>query len=112
MKLIFPHTEVALSEQQKEYIERKIAHLKKLAGRYWSEASLVEVELRDHTSDSTSKVIETAVKMPLPGSTLFAKVQDMTVEAAIDKIESKLEQQIATYKGKHERKRRSLKDVL
>lgn len=95
------HKEIHLNEFQSDYIQKKVARLKKLAGKFWSEASFVNVEIKKNSVADNNKLIHCALKMPLPGETLYASVDERTVEACIDLAEDKIAQQIDKYKGKH-----------
>lgn len=95
------HKEMRVSEQQQEYVERKVGRLKKLAGRFWNPAAFVHVELKENSVADRDRSVHCAIKMPLPGETLYATTDAKTVEACIDLVENKLVQQLDKYKGKH-----------
>ena len=104
MEVKVTKSQVNISERQHRYIEKKVMRLKKIAGRFWNPATKVAIEFKDNSGGAMQEEIGGSMKMPLPGSTLYANSKGKTVESAIDVLEEKMIQQIDKYKGKREKR--------
>lgn len=98
---------VALSEEQKTYINRKVEHFERLSSRVADESVSARVEFRKAALKTTTSRIECIVNMTLPGKNLLhAEACGKTVEEAFDLVVSKLRRQIEKSKTVRLRRRR------
>lgn len=95
---------VSLGDNQKEYIESKIANLQKYEERVSDEATRVRVDVEMTKVRSGDNKIKTQITMFLPNSVIRSEVHGMTVEETVDLSVEKLKKQIERYKTKKHRR--------
>lgn len=93
-----------ISDDQKDYIEKKINHLKHLGERVDDESTKVRVDIESNNIKTTNRNISLQVTMHLPHSLVRAEVLAVTVEEAIDLAVEKMEKQLERYKTKINRR--------
>ena len=93
------HKRIHLSEYQQEYIQKKVEYLKKVARRGEDESSKAYIDIEYVHHKDPAEVICIKMRLVTPGKTFHGEECGTTVEETIDKIESKVRNQID-----HERK--------
>jgi putative sigma-54 modulation protein len=83
-----------------EFIQKKLDKLDTFFDRILSGEVYLKLDKGEHSGEN--KVVE--VKIALPGTTIFAKEQGESFEAAIDEVVESLKQQIKKYKDKTQAK--------
>ncbi len=83
-----------------EFIQKKLDKLDTFFDRIQSGEVYLRLDKGDHSNKN--KVVE--VKIALPGTTIFAKDQAESFEAATDEVVESLKQQIKKYKDKAQTK--------
>ncbi len=85
---------INLSDYQQEYITRKIEYIKKIAKRGDDESSRAYVNIDYVQHKNPSENIGIKIKIVTPGNSFHAEDFGVTIEEVIDKLESKLTNQI------------------
>ncbi len=93
-----------LTEDQKEYIQHKIDHLKHLGERVDDESTKVRVDVESNKIKTTNKNVSLQVTMYLPHAVIRAEMFSTTVEEGIDLAVEKLEKQLERYKNRKNRR--------
>ncbi len=83
-----------------EFIQKKLDKLDTFFDRILDGEVYLRLDKGEHSKDN--KIVE--VKINLPGTTLFAKEQNETFEAATDEVAESLKQQIKKYKERLQEK--------
>lgn len=100
MKLNYVQKHLQLSQEQRDYIEEKLSHLKKFR-KVEDEATIIQVNVEFFDSKISDKKIELVVNMNLPHATVRAEINASTVEEGIDLAYDKLKIQLEKYKERH-----------
>lgn len=95
---------VSLTDEDKEYITKKILHLEKFAHELLEESTSVRVDVRANKVKTSDKNVSVQVTLFVHPSILRAEDFGVTSNEAIDLVEGKLRKQIERYKGKHHRR--------
>jgi len=98
MKVNFIQKNISLNDDQKDYIEKKINNLTKLAKRIDDESSQTTIEV-EKLSSSPHR-ISLIVNVKVPAHLFRAEIEAKKIEEAIDICEEKLRSQIEKYKAK------------
>lgn len=91
---------MSLSDDQKEYIEKKVSKIIHYSGRAADESTRATVDMENEKIQDKQNHIRCVVNIFVPGATLHAENYAPTIEAAIDGCEPKLKHQIDKYKAK------------
>jgi len=106
MKIKYFVQNIKISEQVKEFIEKKISKLE----RYFENIRLAEVDLSYNSSHSKNEVIRLEINhLHIPKKIFRAVVRAKNVQEAVNKIEPKLKRQLSTLKGSFHKKIRDLR---
>ena len=105
MKIKYFVQNIKISEQVKEFIEKKISKLE----RYFENIRLAEVDLSYNSSHSKNEVIRLEINLHIPKKIFRAVVRAKNVQEAVNKIEPKLKRQLLTLKGGFHKKIRDLR---
>jgi len=100
MQINFIQKHIHLSEEQKNYIQEKLEHLKRFR-RVEDESTLIRVDVENFDNKASGQDIALTVNMVLPHHTVRAEVEANTVEEAIDLAHDKLKVQLEKYKEMH-----------
>ena len=104
MQVTIINKHLHLSEEQQQYIQEKIEHLKHLGERVDDESTQVRVDVESNSLKTSNKNISMQVTMFVPHAVVRAEVTATTVEEAIDLTVDKLKKQLERYKGKKNRR--------
>lgn len=104
MNIQFLKSHFNLTDEQKDYITKKIEHLEKFADRINDESAEVHVNAKENKLKTTNHNITIEITMIVPHALIRAEVNGQTVEEAVDLCEAKLRKQIERYKGKLHRR--------
>lgn len=85
---------LTLTDHQKEYIERKIEYLKKIAHRGHDQSAKATVEVEHVEHKDPSETIGMKINIIAPGKRFHADGFGSSVEETIDVLEDKLKHQI------------------
>jgi ribosomal subunit interface protein len=104
---------LALGEDVKKYIDKKIGHLSYLVPRAARKSMRIEVKIREANNKDGNKYVCEAI-IHLPNAQVIAKESTINMFAAVDIVEAKLKNQLHAYKEEHiahlsERRRTVLK---
>lgn len=91
---------LSLSEEQKDYIEKKAEKLLHYSKRADDESSRITVDVNSEGVKDKKSRIHCIVNVFIPQSTLHAESYGQTPQAAMDQCEEKLKVQVEKYKGK------------
>lgn len=104
MQLQLFSEEVSLTEEQKEYVRKKITLLEKYAHELFDASTCVRIDVRSNKVKSSNHHFSVQVTVFVHPSILRAEESGITVEEAIDLVEEKLKRQIERYKQKQHRR--------
>lgn len=104
MNIQFLKSHFNFTDEQKDYISKKIEHLAKFADRVSDESTEVHVNVKENKLKTTDNNVTVEITMFVPHAIIRAEVNGVTVEEAIDLCEEKLRKQIERYKGKLHRR--------
>ncbi len=104
MQVTIINKHLHLNDEQRQYIEEKIGHLKHYGERIDDESTQVRVDVEMNNVKTTNKNISLQVTMFVPHAVLRAEMLGVTVEEAIDLAVEKLKKQLERYKGKKNRR--------
>lgn len=104
MQIILRTPNLHLTDREKEYVEKKINHLQKLADRVGDEASKMHIDVMNSDIKTSDKKMKIQGTLHVPYAYLRAEVQGTTVEEATDFFVEKMERQIGRYKAKLHRR--------
>lgn len=107
MQINIVNKHLHLSDEQKDYIEKKVNHLKHLGERVDDESTTVRVDVESNNDKTTNRNISLQITMNLPHSLIRAEIIAVTVEEAIDLAIEKMEKQLERYKAKIHRRDQS-----
>lgn len=107
MQISIVHRHINLSDEQREYIEEKIIHLRHLGQRVDDESTQVHVDIESNNIKTSNKNISLQVTMLVPHAVVRAEVLGVTVEEAIDLAVEKLKKQLERYKARQNRRDQS-----
>lgn len=85
---------INLSDYQQEYITKKIEYIKKIAKRGDDESSKAHIDIDYVQHKNPSDNISIKIQIITPGNTFYAEDFGSNVEEVIDKLESKIRNQI------------------
>ncbi|MBI5414610.1 ribosome-associated translation inhibitor RaiA [Candidatus Peregrinibacteria bacterium] len=91
---------LSLTENQKEYLQKKAEKILHFSRRAGDESSRIQVDVNEEKTEDKTKHMHCIVNVFVPKSTLHAESFAQTVEAAIDVCEEKLKHQMEKYKEK------------
>jgi putative sigma-54 modulation protein len=91
---------MALSDDIKKYITKKLGKLDKYMPRHARRTVRLEVKLRE-TNNRLGNKYECEVILHLPSAQLQAKEATLNMFAAVDIVEAKLKNQLVKYKQAH-----------
>lgn len=95
---------IELSDDQKEYVRKKMMHLEKFAEELVDESSMVRVDVRSNMIKTSDKHISFQVTLFVHPVVIRAEDRGSTLEEAVDIAEEKLRKQIERYKTKQHRR--------
>ena len=95
---------IELSEDQKEYVRKKMTHLEKFAEELVDESSTVRVDVRSNKDKTSDKHISFQVTLFVHPVVIRAEDRGATLDEAVDLAEEKLRKQIERYKTKQHRR--------
>lgn len=95
---------LSLSDEQREYITKKILHLEKFAHELVEESSSVRVDVRHNKLKHSGRLFLVQVTLFVHPSILRAEESGVSLEEAVDLVEAHLLKQIERYKTKHHRR--------
>lgn len=95
---------LSLSDEQREYITKKILHLEKFASELVEESSSVRVDVRHNKLKHSGRLFLVQVTLFVHPSILRAEESGVSLEEAVDLVEAHLLKQIERYKLKHHRR--------
>ncbi len=95
---------VELSEDQKEYIMKKIMHLEKFSAELSEDSSSVRVDVRMNKSKHEGRHLLFQVTLFIHPVVIRAEENGVTLEEAVDLTEEKLKRQIERFKAKQHRR--------
>lgn len=104
MNILFLKSHIDLTEEQKDYIAKKIKHLAEFADRINDESTEVRVNVKQNKLKTTDHNISVEITMIVPHALIRAEINGQTVQEAVDLCEEKLRKQIERYKGKLHRR--------
>lgn len=104
MQISIINKHLHLTDEQKQYIEEKIGHLKHLGERVDDESTKVRVDVEANNLKTSNKNVSLQVTMYVPHAVVRAEVLGITPEEAIDLAVDKLKKQLERYKGKKNRR--------
>ena len=93
-----------LTEEQQEYVRKKMMHLEKFAGEMLDESSLLRVDIRRNKVKHSDRQISFQVTLFVHPVVIRAEDMGVTVEEAVDIAEEKLRKQSERYKTKQHRR--------
>ncbi|MFC1750837.1 ribosome hibernation-promoting factor, HPF/YfiA family [Pseudomonadota bacterium] len=93
-----------LNDDQKDYVQSKIEHLKKYSDKVDDESTKVRVDVESKKSKISDKDISVQVTMYVPNAVIRAEVVSTTIEEGTDIAVDKLRKQIERYKTKQNRR--------
>lgn len=95
---------IELNDEEKDYIQKKMMHLEKLAEELVDESSMIRVDVRQNKIKHSDKHISIQVTLFVHPVVIRAEDNGTTVEEATDIAEEKLRHQIERYKTKRHRR--------
>lgn len=107
MQISIIHKHINVSDDQKQYVEDKINHLKHLGQRVDDESTSVRVDIESNNVKTSNKNVSLQVTMFVPHAVVRAEVFGVTVEEAIDLAAEKLRKQLERYKARRNRRDQS-----
>jgi ribosomal subunit interface protein len=94
MKIRYFTKNISLSDEIKDYLEKKIQKL----FRFSKKIQQAEVDLTYHQRQTKDKAIRLEINLRMPNKILRAVVRTLDLQTAIDGIENKLRKQLEKYK--------------
>jgi len=88
-----------LTEDIKKYLNKKIGRIDRFTPRHARKSLKVDIKLTERKTKSDK--FECEVILHLPEKRLTAKADTVNMFAAVDIVETKLKNQLSTYKGTH-----------
>lgn len=104
MQVTIHEKNLTLSDNQRDYINKKVEHLKTFEERVDDESTKVKVEIQTSKIKTTNKKMKVQVTMYVPNAVIRAEVNALTVQEGIDLAVDKLRKQIERYKTKKNRR--------
>ncbi|MBI5152420.1 ribosome-associated translation inhibitor RaiA [Candidatus Peregrinibacteria bacterium] len=104
MNIQFVKSHFNLTDEQKDYITKKLEHLEKFAERLKDESVEVHVSVKENKLKTTDNNVSIEITMIVPHAVIRAEINGKTIEEAVDLCEEKLRGQIERYKGKLHRR--------
>lgn len=104
MQLILRTPNIHITDREREYIEKKVMHLQKLADRVADESSKIHIDVLNSDIKTTDKKLCIQGTLHVPYAYLRAEVKGVTVEEATDVFVEKMKKQIERYKAKLHRR--------
>lgn len=95
---------ITLDESEKEYVQKKMMHLDKIAGDLSDESCSCRVDVRENKVKTSNKHVTIQVTIVLPKVVVRAEESGTTLQEAVDFVEEKLERQIEKYHTKKHRR--------
>jgi len=95
---------IELNDEEKDYIQKKMMHLEKLAEELVDESSMIRVDVRQNKIKHSDKHISLQVTLFVHPVVIRAEDIGTTIEEATDIAEEKLRHQIERYKTKRHRR--------
>jgi ribosomal subunit interface protein len=91
-----------IDEELERYLKKKIGNLDRFAPKHARDSLHAEIRLHEQKAKTKGqKESECEVILHLPHGIIAAKEATLTMFAAVDIVESKLTNQLKTYKDKH-----------
>lgn len=91
---------LTLSEEQYDFVEKKVSKLLHLWKKLQDEATKIRVEIDHDPIREKHKQIFCSITIFVPGTTLRAETHEKTIENSLDTCEEKLRMQIEKSKNK------------
>ncbi len=107
MQISINNKHLHLSDDQKDYIGKKINHLKHLGERVNDESTQVRVDVETNNLKNSDRNISLQITMFLPQALIRAESRAVSAEEAIDLAVEKMEKQLERYKNKSHRRDQS-----
>lgn len=98
---------IDLTDENKEYIKRKMMHLEKFTQELDDPSSSVRVDVRMNHEKTSRQHIAFQVTLFVHPVVIRAEARGVTLEEAVDLVEEKLQKQIERYKTKQHRRAQS-----
>lgn len=95
---------VTVRDDERAYVEEKIARLSHFAHELDDASVSCRVDIRSNKIKTSDRCITVHVTLVVPHAVIRAEEDGVTVQEATDLTVEKLERQIARYKGKHHRR--------
>ena len=103
MQVSIIHKHINITDEQKEYVEEKINHLKHLGQRVDDESTMVRVDIESNNVKTSNKNVSLQITMFVPHAVVRAEVFGITIEEAVDLAVEKLRKQLERYKSRNRR---------
>lgn len=111
MQIILRTPNIHLEDREREYLEKKILHLEKLADRVADESSKIHIDVMRTEVKTTDHKIRLQATLHVPHEILHAESSGLTFEEAVDIFVDKMKKQIERYKDKLQNKKSTLENI-
>ncbi len=88
----------SLTDEQKEYIQKKCEKILHYSGRADDASSFITVEVNHEETKDKKNHIHCKIHASIPQDKLYAESYTHSVESAVDECEEKLARQVRKYK--------------
>lgn len=107
MKVTIHEKGIHLNDDQRDYVMKKIEHLKSYGEKVDDESTQVRIDVEQNKVKTSNRHITVQVTMHVPHSVIRAEVSAMAIEEAVDLAEDKLKKQIERYVHRKNRRDQS-----
>ncbi len=101
MQIVTKATNFEVTEALKDYVEKRMAHVKKLVTEHQDEVALIDVELSKSKHHKHGDIFRAEVNFCIGGKCYRAVSEKDNIYAAIDEIKDELGSGFSSYKKKH-----------